>query len=48
MPKEGDEVTYKKILIPPKNEKYQAVHVTIVDLAPGVTHERWEDAPSPK
>lgn len=46
VPKEGDEVTYQKCLIPPRNEKYQAIHVKITHLAPGVTHEKW-DSPSP-
>ncbi|KAL3877510.1 hypothetical protein ACJMK2_035208 [Sinanodonta woodiana] len=45
VPKEGDEVTFKKVLIPPKNEKYQACHVKITHLAPGVSHETW-DSPS--
>ncbi|CAG5129932.1 unnamed protein product [Candidula unifasciata] len=46
VPKEGDQVTYKTVLIPPKNEKLQAVHVVITHLKPGVLHERW-DSPVP-
>lgn len=42
VPKAGDEVTYKVILIPPKMEKRQAVHVKITHLAPGVSHEKWD------
>ncbi|KAL5018329.1 hypothetical protein ScPMuIL_004051 [Solemya velum] len=42
VPKEGDDVTYKQCLIPPKSEKYQAVHVRITNLAPGTIHEMWD------
>ena len=42
VPLEGDEVTYKQVHIPPKNEKLQAVHVVITHLKPGVHHERWD------
>ncbi|XP_048762226.1 calcium-regulated heat-stable protein 1-like isoform X2 [Ostrea edulis] len=45
VPKPGDEVTYRIILIPPKNEKKQAVHVKITHLAPGVSHEKWDSSP---
>lgn len=45
VPKAGDEVTYKVILIPPKMEKRQAVHVKITHLAPGVSHEKWDSTP---
>jgi cold shock CspA family protein len=41
VPKEGDEVSFKKSLVPPKNEKYAAVHVHIVHPAP-LTHEKWD------
>ncbi|XP_064609352.1 calcium-regulated heat-stable protein 1-like [Liolophura sinensis] len=47
VPQEGDEVSYKTVLIPPRNEKYQAVHVKILQLAPGTVHERWDAPPSP-
>jgi hypothetical protein len=30
-----------------KSECAQALHVTIRDLAPGVRHERWSEAPTP-
>ncbi|XP_005098052.1 calcium-regulated heat stable protein 1 [Aplysia californica] len=46
VPKEGDQVTYKTVHIPPKMEKLQAVHVQITHLKPGVKHERW-DSPTP-
>lgn len=45
VPKEGDEVTYKTVLIPPRNEKIQAVHVKITHLKPGVSHEKWDSPP---
>lgn len=45
VPSPGDEVFYKLCAIPPKNERFQAVHVKIANMAPG-THERW-DTPSP-
>ena len=44
VPKPGDEVSYKTLLTPPKNDKLQAVHVNIDKPVAGVTHERW-DAP---
>ncbi|XP_076075045.1 calcium-regulated heat-stable protein 1-like isoform X1 [Mytilus galloprovincialis] len=49
VPKAGDDVTYKRIKIPPKFEKMQAVHVQITHLAPGVSHETWSSSgPSPQ
>ncbi|KAI0236038.1 Calcium-regulated heat-stable protein 1 [Lamellibrachia satsuma] len=44
IPKAGDDVSFKKCLVPPKNEKYSAIHVKIVHPAEGVMHETW-DAP---
>ncbi|XP_068606172.1 calcium-regulated heat-stable protein 1 [Brachionichthys hirsutus] len=41
VPVEGDEVSYKICSIPPKNEKVQAVEVTITHLKPGSKHETW-------
>lgn len=41
VPKEGDEVSYKLCPIPPKLEKYQAIHVRIVNFTPDV-HVRWD------
>ncbi|XP_068193844.1 calcium-regulated heat-stable protein 1 [Antennarius striatus] len=38
---EGDVVSYKLCSIPPKNEKFQAVEVTITHLKPGTKHETW-------
>jgi len=40
-PKEGDEVSYRLCAIPPKNEKFQAVHVHIINFTPDV-HLKWE------
>ncbi|CAH8492267.1 unnamed protein product [Dicrocoelium dendriticum] len=44
IPNQGDLVEYKKMLLPPKNEKYQAVHVKLINLAPG-KHKTWDDPP---
>lgn len=44
VPKEGDQVTYKTLQVPPKMEKLQAVHVQITHLKPGVFHERWDSS----
>ncbi|KAF7269431.1 cold shock domain-containing protein CG9705 [Rhynchophorus ferrugineus] len=41
IPVPGDRVMYQLCPIPPKYEKFQAVHVHIVDLKPGI-HKRWE------
>ncbi|CAH1794776.1 unnamed protein product [Owenia fusiformis] len=46
VPKAGDEVCYKRCPIPPKNERFSAVHVIISNPNPHETHERW-DTPSP-
>ncbi|ELT96305.1 hypothetical protein CAPTEDRAFT_101508 [Capitella teleta] len=43
VPKVGDEVQYKRCPIPPKNEKFSAVHVQIVHPVEGVKHERWDN-----
>lgn len=42
IPMSGDEVRYRLCAIPPKNEKYQAVHVEIINFSPEV-HHRWVD-----
>lgn len=42
IPKEGDIVSYKKALMPPKMVKHQAVHVNYVHLKDGTNHEQWE------
>ncbi|XP_073838470.1 cold shock domain-containing protein CG9705 [Musca autumnalis] len=42
VPMEGDEVKYRLCSIPPKHEKFQAVHVNIINLTPEV-HHRWEE-----
>ncbi|KAF7233956.1 hypothetical protein EG68_12230 [Paragonimus skrjabini miyazakii] len=44
VPNHGDTVQYRKMLVPPKNEKQQAVHVEIVNFAPG-RHKTWQDPP---
>jgi hypothetical protein len=41
IPLSGDEVSYRICSIPPKYEKYQAIHVQITNLTPSV-HHRWE------
>lgn len=41
IPLPGDEVVYRMCSIPPKFEKYQAIHVQITNLTPEV-HTRWE------
>jgi hypothetical protein len=41
IPLSGDEVVYRMCSIPPKYEKYQAIHVQITNLTPEV-HTRWE------
>jgi cold shock CspA family protein len=40
VPRVGDEVSYRKLQIPPKMEKFQAVHVQITNFTPEV-HQRW-------
>lgn len=42
VPKEGDDVVFKRCLVPPKNEKYAAVHVQIVHKVAGKVHEKWD------
>ncbi len=42
-PKEGDIVSYKRILMPPKMTNHQAVHVHFVHLKDGVKHEVWDN-----
>ena len=44
VPKKGDIVSFKKMLMPPKNEKVMAVHIKLLHLAEGVKHESWEEA----
>lgn len=41
IPLPGDRVKYQLCPIPPKFEKYQAVHVNIVDLKLGL-HKKWD------
>jgi len=43
IPQAGDKVSFKKAAIPPKNEKFSAVHVTILELAQNEKkHETWD------
>lgn len=44
VPKKGDTVSFRKMLMPPKNEKIMAVHIRLLHLAAGVKHESWEEA----
>ncbi|XP_055337352.1 cold shock domain-containing protein CG9705-like [Paramacrobiotus metropolitanus] len=46
VPKEGDEVIFKTVMMPPKMERPQAVHVQIIAMKP-VKHDHWEDTSSP-
>lgn len=46
VPRPGDSVSYKLCPVPPKNERFQAVHAKILNMAPG-THERWDSPGSP-
>lgn len=39
----GDEVKYRLCIIPPKNEKHQAVHCEIINFCPE-KHKKWEDS----
>ncbi|XP_066257696.1 cold shock domain-containing protein CG9705 [Euwallacea similis] len=41
IPLAGDRVKYQLCPIPPKFEKFQAVHVHIVELKPAI-HKKWE------
>lgn len=41
VPRDGDEVSFRLLPIPPKMEKFQAVHVQITHFTPEV-HQRWE------
>ncbi|KAF5292858.1 hypothetical protein FQR65_LT11110 [Abscondita terminalis] len=41
VPLPGDTVKYRLCPIPPKFEKYQAVHVQITNLTPEI-HKKWE------
>ncbi|CAG9862247.1 unnamed protein product [Phyllotreta striolata] len=42
VPLSGDRVQYQLCPIPPKFEKFQAVHVKIVDFRPEV-HKKWQN-----
>ncbi len=46
MPKEGDEVIFKTVMMPPKMERPQAVHVQIIAMKP-IKHDHWEDTSNP-
>ena len=38
IPKPGDDVQYKKCLVPPKNEKYSAIHVKVLTITRPALH----------
>ncbi|CAH1179340.1 unnamed protein product [Phaedon cochleariae] len=42
VPLPGDRVKYQLCPVPPKFEKFQAVHVQILDMKPEV-HKKWEN-----
>lgn len=44
IPQPGDKVRYRLCPIPPKFEKFQAVHVHIINLTPNV-HQKWGPSP---
>ncbi|XP_045213384.1 calcium-regulated heat-stable protein 1-like [Mercenaria mercenaria] len=48
VPREGDDVTFRKLPLPFNKTKTQAVHVAITHLAPGVSHETWSSNQSPR
>jgi hypothetical protein len=41
VPLPGDEVSYRICAIPPKFEKFQAIHVSLTNLVPEI-HVKWE------
>lgn len=41
VPRENDEVSFRMCPIPPKSEKFQAIHVRIVNFTPDV-HLKWD------
>lgn len=41
---EGDQVTYKMCPIPPKMEKFSAVHVRMLRPKEGVEHQKWDNS----
>lgn len=42
VPMPGDEVKFRLCIVPPKNEKHQAVHCEIINFCPK-KHKRWEE-----
>lgn len=47
VPRKGDRVTYRLCPIPPRFDRYQAVHIHIVNFTPE-THQRWEVPETPE
>lgn len=45
VPMQDDEVKYRLCIIPPKYEKYQAVHVQIIHFSEE-KHKKWEESAS--
>lgn len=43
VPHEHDRVEYRRVAVPPKNNKFQAVHVRLVDIDTD-TRETWNDS----
>ncbi len=47
VPRRGDRVSFRACPIPPRFEKFQAVHVHIINFTPEV-HHRWEMPETPE
>lgn len=47
IPRKGDKVKFRTCPMPPKFDKFQAVHIQIVDFTPEV-HHRWAEKETPE
>lgn len=47
VPKKGDRVSYRRCPLPPKFDKFQAVHVHILKCSP-LSHRKWESPETPE
>ncbi len=47
IPRKGDKVRFRLCPMPPKFDKYQAVHLEIVDFTPEV-HHKWSEKETPE
>lgn len=47
IPRKGDKVTYQLCPMPPKFNKFQAVHIQIVDFVPEA-HHKWSEKETPQ